>query len=86
MKNLLGLGVDAAPDGLQLLIVGEEMKVSTDDSGNLLGFTKMVSKCDGETVLGDVSNGTTSLGVSPDSPGRIDPTSIRSVTILGNQL
>lgn len=62
------------------------MEISANDGGNLLGLAERVSECDGETVLGDVSDSGASLGVTPDGPGRVDPTSIRSITVLGNQL
>ena len=85
-ENLLGLSVNATPGRLQLLVVREEMKVSANDIGDLLGLAKRVSERDSETVLRDVSDGSASLLVTPDGPSRIDPTSVRSIAILGNQL
>ena len=85
-ENLLGLSVNTTPDRLQLLVVREEMEVSANDIGDLLGLAKRVSERDSETVLRDVSDGSTSLLVTPDGPSRIDPTSVRSIAILGNQL
>ena len=85
-ENLLGLSVNTTPDRLQLLVVREEMEVSANDIGDLLGLAKRVSERDGKTVLRDVSDGSTSLLVTPDGPSRIDPTSVRSIAILGNQL
>ena len=64
----------------------EEIEVNVNDIGDLLGLAKRVSECDNKTVLRDVSGGSTSLLVTPDSPGRIDTTSVCSTTILGNQL
>ena len=85
-ENLLGLSVNATPDRLQLLVVREEMEVSANDIGDLVGLAKRVSERDGKTVLRDVSDGSTSLLVTPDGPSRIDPTSVRSIATLGNQL
>ena len=85
-ENLLGLSVNATPGRLQLLVVREEMEVSANDIGDLLGLAKRVSERDGETILRDVSGGSTSLLVTPDGPSGIDPTSVRSIAILGNQL
>ena len=62
------------------------MEVSANDIGDLLGLAKRVSERDGETVLRDVSDGSTSLLVTPDGPSGIDPTSVRSIAMLGNQL
>ena len=85
-ENLLGLGINATPDRLQLLVVREEMEVSANDIGDLLGLAKRVSKCDSETGLRDVPDGSTSLLVTSDSPPRIDPTGVHSIAVLGNQL
>ena len=85
-KNPLGLGVDATPDRLKALVMREEMKVGRNNIGDLLGLAKRVTKCNGETVLGDGSDSSTSPLVTPDGPGRIDPTSDRSIAIPGNQL
>jgi hypothetical protein len=85
-KNLLSLCVNATPDRLQLHVVGKVVEVSANDGGNLLGLAERVSERDGETVLRDVSDSGASLRVAPDGPGRVDPTSVRSITVLGNQL
>ena len=62
------------------------MEVSANDIGDLLGLAKRVSERDGETVLRDVSDGSTSLLVTPDVPRRIDPTSVRNIAIFRNRL
>ena len=85
-ENLLSLGINATPDGLQLLAMREEMEVNANNIGDLLGLTKRVSEHNSETVLRDVSDSSTSLSVTPDSSGRINPTSVHSITILGDQL
>ena len=83
-ENLLSLGINATPDGLQLLAMREEIEVNANDIGDLLGLAKRVSEHNSETVLRDVSDGSTSLSVTPDSSGRINPTSVHSITILGD--
>ena len=82
-ENLLNLGINATPDGLQLLAMREEIEVNAN-IGDLLGLAKRVSEHNSETVLRDVSDGSTSLSVTPDSSGRINPTSVHSITILGD--
>ena len=64
----------------------EETKVGTNNIRDLLGLAMRVSERDGETVLRNVSDSSTGLLVTPDSPGRIDPASVRGITVLGNQL
>ena len=85
-KNLLRLGADAPPDRLQLLFGREEVKVSANNTGDLPGLAKGISERDGETVLRDVSNSSAGLAVSPNCPGRINPTGVGGIAILGNQL
>ena len=82
-ENLLNLGINATPDGLQLLAMREDIEVNAN-IGDLLGLAKRVSEHNSETVLRDVSDGSTSLSVTPDSSGRINPTSVHSITILGD--
>ena len=83
-ENLLSLSINTTLDRLQLLAMREEIEVNTNDIGDLLGLTKRVSEHDSKTVLRGVSDGSTSLSVTPDSSGRINPTSVHSITILGD--
>ena len=83
-ENLLSLGINVSPDGLQLLAMREEIEVNANNIRDLLGLTKRVSEHNSKTILRDVSDGSTSLLVTLDSSGRINPTSVHSITILGN--
>ena len=60
-KNLLSLSTNTTPDRLQLLVVREEVEISTNDIGDLLGLAKGVSEHDSKTILRDVSDGNTGL-------------------------
>ena len=62
------------------------MRVGASDIGDLLGLAERVSERDGESVLRDVSDGSTSLVVTPGGPSGFNPTSVRTIPILGNQL
>lgn len=83
----LGLLVDAAPNGLEVDFGGGEMsEVIPNNTGELSVIAEGVTESDGETILGNVSHGTSSTLITPDRPCRINPRRIRRVTVLCNQL